>query len=244
LTAATPADLILRLIVATVLGAVVGIERERTEHAAGLRTHALVSLGAALFMVVSAYGFGAVLSDHVILDPSRVAAQVASGVGFLGAGTIILRREIVRGLTTAASIWIVAAIGLASGAGMFVSAAVAVVLVLIVLAGMRPLESIMFASRRRVRIIMICAAHAFQESRVRQIVAGAGARLGRIDLRFDNEKHRDRVELVLRHNPTRIAAITEALRAIDGVREVRTSFEGPATTEGFALTNEKTEDQD
>src|ERR1700734_2077334 len=117
----TPADLISRLVVATVLGAVIGIERERTEHAAGLRTHALVSLGAALFMVVSAYGFGSVLGDHVVLDPSRVAAQVASGVGFLGAGTIILRREIVRGLTTAASIWIAAAIGLAAGAAMFLA---------------------------------------------------------------------------------------------------------------------------
>ncbi|MGH7329014.1 MAG: MgtC/SapB family protein, partial [Polyangiaceae bacterium] len=86
--------MLIRLTVATVLGAIVGLERERTEHAAGLRTHALVSLGAALFMLVSSYGFDAVLGDHVTVDPSRVAAQVASGVGFLGAGTIILRREI------------------------------------------------------------------------------------------------------------------------------------------------------
>ncbi len=123
-----PADIIVRLLAATVLGAIIGIERERAEHAAGLRTHALVSLGAALFMIISAYGFAPVLGEHVILDPSRIAAQVASGIGFLGAGTIILRREIVRGLTTAASMWTVAAIGLACGGGMYFAAVAASVL--------------------------------------------------------------------------------------------------------------------
>ena len=224
MTTVTPVDLILRLIVATVLGAVIGIERERTEHAAGLRTHALVSLGAALFMLVSAYGFDSVLNDHVILDPSRVAAQVASGVGFLGAGTIILRREIVRGLTTAASIWIVAAIGLAAGAGLFVAAVIASILALIVLAAMRPLEKL-FTSKRRIRIIIVCTAHTFAEERVRQIVSDAHATLQRIDLRFDNEKDRDRVELVMRHDPARAAVVAEQLRTLDGVREVRTNFE-------------------
>ena len=102
----------MRLGVAAVLGALVGLERERLEWAAGMRTHALVSLGSALFMVVSIFGFSDILNErHVILDPSRVAAQVASGIGFIGAGTIIFRREVVKGLTTAASIWAVAAVG-------------------------------------------------------------------------------------------------------------------------------------
>lgn len=232
------------MIVATVLGAVIGIERERTEHAAGLRTHALVSLGAALFMIVSAYGFTGALDSHVILDPSRVAAQVASGVGFLGAGTIILRREIIRGLTTAASIWTVAAIGLASGGGMFDSAVIATILVLIVLAAMRPLEKILFTSRRRVRIIIIFSAQTFNEERVRRIVADAGARLQNVELRLDNEKQRDRVELTLRHDIAQVTAITQALRVLEGVREVRTSFQGTATAQGYALTNENTDSQD
>jgi putative Mg2+ transporter-C (MgtC) family protein len=244
LTAITPADLILRLIAATVLGAVVGIERERTEHAAGLRTHALVSLGAALFMIVSAYGFMSALGPNVTLDPSRVAAQVASGVGFLGAGTIILRREIVRGLTTAASIWTVAAIGLASGGGMYNAAVIATILVLIVLAAMRPLEKVLFTSRRRIRIIIIFSAHAFNEERVRRIVADAGARLQSIELRFDNEKQRDRIELTLRHDVAQVTTVTQALRELEGVREVRTLFPGPTTSQGHALTNEKTDDQD
>ena len=119
-------ELILRLIVATVLGGLVGVERERLERAAGLRTHALVGVGAALFMIVSAFGFADILgTPGVGLDPSRIAAQVVSGIGFLGAGTIIFQREIVRGLTTAASVWAVAAIGLAAGGGLWLAAILA-----------------------------------------------------------------------------------------------------------------------
>jgi putative Mg2+ transporter-C (MgtC) family protein len=109
-------QILLRLLVAAVLGSLVGLERERLDWAPGLRTHMLVCVGACLFMTVSAYGFSAVLSrPSVVLDPSRVAAQVVTGVGFLGAGTILLRGEMVRGLTTAASIWTVAAVGMAVG---------------------------------------------------------------------------------------------------------------------------------
>jgi putative Mg2+ transporter-C (MgtC) family protein len=219
-------DVILRLVVATVLGAIIGIERERTEHAAGLRTHALVALGAALFMIVSSWGFFPVLGTHVTLDPSRVAAQVASGIGFLGAGAIILRREIVRGLTTAASIWTVAAIGLASGAGMYLSAAAATVLVLAVLAAMRPLETLLTARRRRLRIELTCAPGTFSENRVREIVGSAGAELQRIDLRYDNVKDRDQIIVVLRQSPADMGAIAGALRRMDGVRELATNFEG------------------
>ena len=221
-----PADIIVRLLAATVLGAIIGIERERAEHAAGLRTHALVSLGAALFMIISAYGFAPVLGEHVILDPSRIAAQVASGIGFLGAGTIILRREIVRGLTTAASVWTVAAIGLACGGGMYFAAVAASVLVLVVLAAMRPLEVLLFGSRRSVHIIMTCSARGFSEAQVRRIISDAGAHLQRIHLHFDNEKERDRVELVMRYDPAQAHRIADALRELDGVREIRTIVQG------------------
>jgi putative Mg2+ transporter-C (MgtC) family protein len=103
----TPLDwtLILRLLIAAVLGSVIGVEREKKAWAPGLRTHMLVSVGACLFMIVSAFGFSDILgAKNVILDPSRIAAQVVSGIGFLGAGSILLRGEVVRGLTTAASI--------------------------------------------------------------------------------------------------------------------------------------------
>src|SRR5471032_3100591 len=108
-------ELISRLILAAALGGVIGIERERMSWAAGLRTHMLVCVGSTLIMIVSTYGFNEVLRSGVVLDPSRMAAQVVSGIGFLGAGAILLRGEIVRGLTTAASLWSVAAIGLAGG---------------------------------------------------------------------------------------------------------------------------------
>src|SRR6202789_2183403 len=139
----TPLDwnLILRLLIAAVLGSIIGADRERLAWAAGLRTHMLVSVGACLFMIVSAFGFADVLgAKNVVLDPSRVAAQVVSGIGFLGAGSILLRGEVVRGLTTAASLWSVAAVGLAVGGGLYIEAVAATVVILIILAGVKPLE--------------------------------------------------------------------------------------------------------
>ncbi len=111
---------------ALVLSAAIGLEREIRQKHAGLRTHTLVGVGAALFMLISKYGFTDVLQPGVVvLDPSRVAAQIVTGVGFLGAGLIFVRRDSVRGLTTAASIWVTAAIGSAAGAGLPVLAALA-----------------------------------------------------------------------------------------------------------------------
>ena len=139
----TPLDwnLILRLLIAAVLGSVIGMEREKKAWAPGLRTHMLVSVGACLFMIVSAFGFSDILGTrNVILDPSRIAAQVVSGIGFLGAGSILLRGEVVRGLTTAASLWSVAAIGLAVGGGLYVEAVAATLVIVIILAGIKPLE--------------------------------------------------------------------------------------------------------
>ena len=119
-------DITLRLITAMVLGGSIGIEREFRSKDAGFRTHFLVALGSALFTVVSQYGFGIDLKDS-----SRVAAQVVSGIGFLGAGTIIFQKNMVRGLTTAAGLWVTAAIGLACGTGLYIIAAITTALVLI-----------------------------------------------------------------------------------------------------------------
>ncbi len=107
------------LTLAFVLSALVGVEREIRQKSAGLRTHTLVGVSAALIMLVSKYGFMDVLANgRVVLDPSRVAAQVVSGIGFIGGGVIFMRRDVVRGLTTAASIWFTAALGMACGAGL------------------------------------------------------------------------------------------------------------------------------
>lgn len=134
-------EIVSRLLLAALLGSIVGIERERLSWAAGLRTHMLVAVGAALVMIVSAFGFADIQeAKNVSLDPSRVAAQVVSGIGFLGAGSIMLRGEIIRGLTTAASLWVVAAVGLAVGGGMYVAAIAATAIVLAILAGLKPIE--------------------------------------------------------------------------------------------------------
>jgi putative Mg2+ transporter-C (MgtC) family protein len=138
-------DQALRLLLALLLGSVVGFERQRLSHAAGLRTHALVSVGAALVIIVSEYGFSDVVNGNgVVLDPSRVAAQVVSGIGFLGAGTIIVARATVRGLTTAASIWAVAGIGLACGSGLYFAASFATLMVLFVLVPLKMVEERLF----------------------------------------------------------------------------------------------------
>ncbi len=119
-------DLTVRLSLALVLGGAIGIEREYRAKEAGFRTHFLVALGSALFCIVSQFGFGIDLKDS-----SRVAAQVVSGIGFLGAGTIIFQKNVVRGLTTAAGLWVTAAIGLACGTGMYVAACIATMMVLL-----------------------------------------------------------------------------------------------------------------
>ncbi len=121
-----------RLCVAGLCGTIIGLDREYRVKDAGFRTHFLVALGSALMMVVSQYGFGELLASHSDLrfDPGRIAAQVVSGIGFIGAGTIILHRQLVRGLTTAASLWATAGIGLAAGAHMYVLAGAATVLTL------------------------------------------------------------------------------------------------------------------
>ena len=125
-------DFVLRLLVAGILGAIIGLDREYRAKEAGYRTHFLVSLGSALIMIVSQYGFQEIIKENsVSLDPSRVAAQVVSGIGFIGAGAIIFHRQIVRGLTTAASLWAIAGVGMATGAGMYGVAAAATVLTLV-----------------------------------------------------------------------------------------------------------------
>lgn len=107
------------LLLAFLLSALIGLERQLRGKSAGLRTQAIVGTSAALFLLVSKYGFMDVLSDQILLDPSRVAAQIVSGIGFLGAGLILTRRGTVRGLTTAASVWETAAVGMAAGAGLW-----------------------------------------------------------------------------------------------------------------------------
>jgi uncharacterized membrane protein YhiD involved in acid resistance len=135
---ATELDLVGRLLLAAVLGAVIGIEREIHDHPAGIHTHLLVSLGSALFTVLSIVGFPS--ADGTATDPSRVAAQIVTGIGFLGAGAILKYGPTVRGLTTAASLWAAAGIGMSAGAGLPVLGLAATVIVLVSLWPLRLLS--------------------------------------------------------------------------------------------------------
>lgn len=125
----------LRLIIAAILGAAIGIERERTDHPAGMRTHMLVALGSATFTVLSIEAFKAPGAD-----PARVAAQIVTGIGFLGAGAILKRGVSVKGLTTAASLWAVAAVGMAAGAAAYGIAVAATIIVVVSLWPLRIIE--------------------------------------------------------------------------------------------------------
>lgn len=133
--------ILLRLLLALLLGGLVGFEREQSKHAAGLRTNILVCLGSCLLMLLSMYGFSAFVDEpNVRVDPARLAAAVITGIGFLGAGTILFTGKSITGLTTAASLWVVSAIGLAVGAGFYFASATATIMVLVTLWAFNKLE--------------------------------------------------------------------------------------------------------
>jgi putative Mg2+ transporter-C (MgtC) family protein len=223
----TPEQIVLRLVLSAVLGGLVGLERERLEWAAGMRTHALVSLGSALFMVVSIFGFSDILAaQHVILDPSRVAAQVASGIGFIGAGTIILRREVVKGLTTAASIWAVAAVGLAVGGGMFLAAGAATLLALALLVLAKPLKARLFPNRKEARRVRVVVGRGTPLAVLRDEIEAAEVPLERIVVRPGSGTEEDDAELVLGKGSREeeLLSLMDGLRRVSGVREVNSAL--------------------
>ncbi|MFQ5681557.1 MAG: MgtC/SapB family protein [Candidatus Omnitrophota bacterium] len=135
-------DIIVRLLLSVVLGGLVGLEREIHRREAGLRTHILVCLGSALIMLTSAHIFGIYMKTGNNIDPLRIAAGVVTGIGFIGAGAIIRNKEAVKGLTTAASIWVVSGIGLAVGCGFLYASYVTTFLALVVLFVLRRIEGV------------------------------------------------------------------------------------------------------
>lgn len=214
-------QIIFRLVLAAVLGSVVGLDRERLYWAAGLRTHMLVCLGSALFMIVSSFGFMDVLEhSHVTLDPSRVAAQVVSGIGFLGAGTIMFRRDAIRGLTTAASLWAVAAVGLAVGGGMYLSALFSTLLIIVILAVLKPIEQRIFPDRRprSLKLIIERDASLFD---IESAVEAADVHLKHILVQHGETPEEHHVEVVLSQTPqSKLLPLLEELRRLPGVRQV------------------------
>jgi putative Mg2+ transporter-C (MgtC) family protein len=221
-------ELISRLVLAAALGSVIGFERERLSWAAGLRTHMLVCVGSTLIMIVSAFGFADVLGNqHVVLDPSRIAAQVVSGIGFLGAGSILLRGEIIRGLTTAASLWSVAAIGLAVGGGLYTASIAATIIILIILAGIKPIEKRFITVKQRRQLSLLVERGSMTFHTLHEALGPASPRVKQFIMQqSDDDPQMDEVTITLhRVSSTEYTAICGQLRAIQGVKEFRDNGE-------------------
>jgi len=203
----------LRLLVALILGAVVGLERERQERAAGLRTVTMVSLGSCLFTIVGAYGFPNT-------DPSRVAAQIVTGIGFLGAGTIFLRKDLVRGLTTAATIWTVAAIGMAAGTSQYIVAFFTTLLILSVLMVLKPIEKRFFKRPSEALVSVVVPRGESEIERVRAALAVIGAFPMSIRIHELNDSD-DRLEIDVglpAHRTT--SDLLRQLRTMEGAKQI------------------------
>ncbi|HEX2291790.1 MAG TPA: MgtC/SapB family protein [Gaiellaceae bacterium] len=215
------AEVILRVALAAALGGAIGFERELREREAGLRTHMLVSVGAALFTLVSAYAWtdwSFSTAEGLVFDPTRIAAQVVSGIGFLGAGAIIRQGLSVRGLTTAATLWVVAAIGMASGVGYYEAAVVTTALVLL---SLWPLRILAYRISTRMRPeeghLAVELPAGVSAVSVLEAVEGTGAEVSALE--FNEEGDRRRVDVRVRLGTGRSAA--ELIDALTHAHDVR-----------------------
>jgi putative Mg2+ transporter-C (MgtC) family protein len=217
-------EVVVRIVLAAGLGGAIGLERELREREAGLRTHMLVSVGAALFTMVSAYAWTDwrfSTEEGLVFDPTRIAAQVVTGIGFLGAGAIIRQGLSVRGLTTAATLWVVAAIGMAAGVGYYWAAVVTTGLVLL---SLWPLRIVAFRLSARTRPeegrLAVQLASGVSAVSVLEAVERAGADVSALE--FADEGDQRRVDLRVRLGGEKTAAqLIDALTQVDEVRGAR-----------------------
>jgi putative Mg2+ transporter-C (MgtC) family protein len=216
-------EVLLRLALAAVLGGVLGLERELREREAGLRTHLLVSVGSALFTIVSAYGFREFLNSGesvVRADPTRIAAQIVTGIGFLGAGAIIRQGLSIRGLTTAATLWVVAAIGLAAGAGYYSAAVISTAVALIAL---WPLRNVAYRVVNRFRgetgILLVQLPAGESPGAVIDAVDAADAKIESIEISHEADRRNLELRVELRRPDAQ--ALVMRIADVENVLEVR-----------------------
>ena len=212
---------LLRLVIAAGLGGAIGFERELRERQAGLRTHLVVCVGSALFTLVSAYGFEEFFTaTGTRIDPTRIAAQIVSGIGFLGAGAIIRQGLSVRGLTTAATLWLVAAIGMASGAGYYSGALIATVGALLTLG---PLRIVAYKIIRRYRPdvdrLVVDIPAGGSPVPIIEVIEQQNARVIALEIAQEGDRRSVAIDVELGQNGA--PAIVAAVGDIDGVLEVR-----------------------
>ena len=219
------ADITIRLLVAAALSGAIGAERELRERVAGLRTHMLVGVGAALFTLVSAYAWGDFVFDRsrgTIFDPTRVAAQIVSGIGFLGAGAILRQGLSVRGLTTAAGLWVAAAIGMAAGAGFYVAAVVTTAIALVGLGPFRWVETLLNRLGGEGGVLEVDLPPNQPFTPVLVHLRERRVRVSGLDLEAEDESRKLRIEVELPRS-TSGRALVEELLAMDEVVAARWS---------------------
>ncbi len=217
-------EIALRLLAAAALCGAIGLEREMRERAAGLRTHMLVGVGSALFTLVSAYAWADfTFEGSVTFDPTRIAAQIVTGIGFLGAGVIIRQGLSVRGVTTAAGLWVVAGIGMACGAGYFAAALIATAIVLLGLGPVRWLEAapVVRSLRRQSSVLQVDVEPGAAVGPVVDAIETRKVTIQRVELRREDDVRRIRLEVELPGDvPT--SQIVDTLSRLDDVIAVRT----------------------
>ncbi len=213
-------EVVVRLLLATLLGGLVGLERESVNRPAGFRTHILVCVGSALLMITSIQVFQ-MFAGVTNADPARIAAQVVSGIGFLGAGTILREGANIRGLTTAASLWVIAAIGLAAGAGLYGAAVGVAFISLLTLVVLSRLEAVLI-SRRSYSVIRITLSdRPGQIGQVGSTLGRYGVNIKNIIMKPGNVAGSIEVELHVRSSvKTDMTEVLEQLMALDGVHSV------------------------
>lgn len=211
------------LLLALVLSSLIGLEREVRMKSAGLRTHALVGTAAALIIIVSKYGFGDVIARYeIVLDPSRVAAQIVSGIGFIGGGLIFVQRDVVRGLTTAAVIWLTAAVGMACGSGLPLLAIFVTAAHFLVVYGFAPLERRMLSESADLVIAYVPGKGAIQE--IVQLCTGRGYVIQDLTIRNDKsgaEGEAQAIQLQVRGRRGGLTALLVAIGDVKGVTAVQ-----------------------
>jgi len=213
-----------RLLMAVLLGGLIGWERERDAHPAGFRTHILVCLGSALIMLISIYGFSEFMQEeNVQADPARLAAQVVSGIGFLGAGTILRHGFTVSGLTTAASLWVVAGIGLAVGAGYMFGAVLTTVLALVSLELLNRFQRSLVRRHRMKKVVVLVKDEPGKLGEIVSLLGDMGANIRKVTIDGgDLEDDWINISFTSRlSGDISTTQILEKVRRVQGVKEVR-----------------------
>ena len=212
---ATQLDLSLRLLLAAALGALIGVEREIHGHPAGMRTHLLVALGSAIFTVLSIYGFGE--AGTAVVDPSRIAAQIVSGIGFLGAGAILKEGATIRGLTTAASLWATAAVGLAAGAAQYPVAWTGAVIIIFSLWPLNRVAERLHAADREAARIQVTVDRLEAIGAISQALATSRLEITGVQTERLEKRHYAVTFDVRRRGPASLAGAIEQISKIEGV---------------------------